>query len=449
MGDDFRWRSTDELNDLAARLSLSIPTTEDLSPLAEPMQVGGFEIPNSLAVHPMEGCDGDAAGRPDTLTIRRYDRFAAGGAGLIWVEAIAVVPEGRSNPRQLWLHEDSVAAIADLVARTRRIAGDARGHRPMLVAQLTHSGRYSRPGSERRPVIVQHDPCRDRHMGLAADWPLATDEYLDRLRDGYVEAARLAFDAGFDAVDIKACHGYLVNELLGARERQGKYGGPFENRTRFLLDVVDAIGETLGPGRTVTTRLGVFDAVPYPHGWGVDRDNCMRPDLSEPKRLVGLLAERGVPMVNVTLASPYYNPHLGRPFNRNVVGGDEPPEHPLVAVGRAIGLAGEVQKAFPDLPVVGTGYTWLQTLLPNVAAAVKADGLATLIGVGRLALAYPTFAADILDHGRLDPDKVCIACSRCTQIMRDGGRTGCVVRDRAIYGPIYRAGRALQEEAGR
>ena len=283
-------------------------------------------------------------------------------------------------------------------------------------------------------------------MQLEPDWPVATDDHLDRLRDVYVDAARLAFDAGFDAVDIKACHGYLVNELLGARERDGKYGGPFENRTRFLLDVVDAVRATHGPGRMVTTRLGVFDAVPYPHGWGVDCSDCMRPDLAEPKRLIGLLADRGVPMINVTLASPYYNPHIGRPFNRNVAGGYDPPEHPLVGVCRAIELAGEIQQAFPGLPVVGTGYSWLQTLFPNVAAAAKAGGLATLIGAGRLAFACPDFAADILDRGRLDPDKVCIACSACTQIMRDGGRTGCVVRDRDIYGPIYRAGRANKEE---
>jgi len=445
----FGWKSTDELGQLAEELAVSIPTSNDVSILAERVQVGRIEIPNSLAIQPMEGCDGDAEGRPDELTIRRYDRFAAGGAGLIWAEAIAVVPEGRANPRQLWLHEANVDAFRALVGRIRRVAAESRepGHRPMLVAQLTHSGRYARPASTRHPIIVQHDPHRDQHMGLADDWPVATDGYLDGLLDTYVNAARLAFEAGFDAVDIKACHGYLISELLCSHRREGRYGGSFENRTRFLLDVIDRIHSGLGEDRMVVTRLGVFDAIPHPYGWGVDRADCARPDLTEPKRLVGLLAERGVPMINVSLASPYYNPHLGRPFDRNVAGGYESPEHPLVGVCRAVELAGLIQKAFPSIAIVGTGYSWLQTLFPNVAAAVKANGLATIPGAGRLAFAYPDFAADILDRGHLDAAKVCIACSGCTQIMRDGGRTGCVVRDREIYGPIYKAGRAKSEEA--
>jgi len=439
----FRWSSTDELRALAESLSLSIPVSEDVSILAEPVRVGGALVPNSLAIHPMEGCDGDSAGRPGELTIRRYDRFAAGGAGLLWVEATAVVPEGRANPRQLWLHEKSKDAFAALTGRILRAASDEHGpeRRPMLVAQLTHSGRYARPGRERHPIIAQHDPHRDEHMKLPADWPVVTDEHLDELQDAYVDAARLAFGAGFDAVDIKACHGYLVSELLCAHRRAGRYGGSLENRTRFLLEVIGRIHAELGDDKMVVTRLGVFDAVPYPYGWGVSRDDWTRPDLAEPKRLVKLLAGRGVPMINVSLANPYYNPHYGRPFNKNTAGAYESPEHPLAGVCRAIELAGSIQKDFPGVAIVGTGYSWLQALFPNVAAAVKANGLAALIGVGRMAFAYPGFAADILRKGALDPGKVCIACSACTQIMRDGGRAGCVVRDKEIYGPIYEAGR--------
>ena len=115
---------------------------------------------------------------------------------------------------------------------------------------------------------------------------------------------------------------------------------------------------------------------------------------------------------------------------------------PLAGVGRLISLAGEIQKQFSDIVVVGTGYSWLRTLMPNVAAASTANGLASIIGVGRMAFAYPDFAKDIILKGRLDPKKVCIACSKCSQIMIDGGMIGCVVRDRGIYSPIYQKGRA-------
>jgi len=391
----------------------------------------------------MEGCDGDAEGRPGKLTIRRYDRFAAGGAGLIWLEATAVVPEGRANPRQLWLNEKSKESFAGLVARMRQVAAERYGteHRPLLVLQLTHSGRYSKPTGSPHPLIPQHDPYRDNRMNLPNDWPVVTDEYLDQLQEAYLSAARSAFEVGFDAVDVKACHGYLINELLAGHLREGKYGGHFENRTRFLLEVIDRIRSELGEDKMVATRLGIFDGIPYPYGWGVDEKNGNEPDLNEPKRLVSLLASRRVPLVNISVGNPYYNPHYGRPYNEPTAGGSESSEHPLVGVSRMIGLAGEIQKRFPEIRVVGTGYSWLRTLLPQVAAGAKTQGLASFIGAGRMALAYPDFARDILQKGGMDPEKVCIACSSCTQIMRDGGRSGCVVRDNDIYGPIYEEGR--------
>ena len=108
---EFKLSSIDDLRRLSERLNVSVDAIDDVSILAEPVEVGGLVIPNSLAVHPMEGCDGDSQGRPGKLTLRRYERFAAGGAGLIWAEATAVVPEGKANPRQLWLNESTAAGL--------------------------------------------------------------------------------------------------------------------------------------------------------------------------------------------------------------------------------------------------------------------------------------------------------------------------------------------------
>ena len=459
---EFQLSGIEDLKRLSCRLNAPIDAIEDVSNLAEPVQVGGLVIPNSLAVHPMEGCDGDSAGRPGKLTLRRYERFAAGGAGLIWAEATAVVPEGRANPRQLWLNEKSKDNFRTMIKMIQEVAAKnfGREHKPVIVAQLTHSGRYSKPGGVAHPMIAGRCPYRDALMPqqkpnreakskLPDDWPVLTDEYLDELQDAYVAAARMAFEVGFDAVDVKSCHGYLINELFACRNRKGNYGGSFENRIRFVLDVVDKIHKELGEEAPVVTRLGIYDAIPYPYGWGVDKDDYTKPDLAEPKKLIARLAERGVKMINITAANPYYNPHVGRPFNEPIVGGYEEPEHPLAGVSRLINLAGEIQKEFRNIAVVGTGYSWLRTLLPNVAAAGKAKGLAAIVGVGRMAFAYPDFARDIIGFprsgvpakGKLDPAKVCVSCSACTQIMRDGGMTGCVVRDNEVYGPIFAHGR--------
>ena len=304
---DFDLSSVEQLKKLARSLGVKIETTEDISVLAKPVPVGRLVAPNCFATQAMEGCDGDTEGRPSDLTIRRYERFAAGGAGVIWSEAIAAVPEGRANPRQLWLNDKSKDLFAKMLkcARSRTAEVFGPDHRPIIVAQLTHSGRYSKPTGLPEPMIPQHDPYRDvmvpqnppdkkAKKKLPPDYPVLTDEYLDNLQDAYIKAAKMAFEVGFNAVDVKSCHGYLINELFACYNRKGKYGGSFENRTRMLWECVDKIHESLGSDKMVTARLGLYDAIPYPYGWAVDKNDYRKPDLTEPKKLVAMLVERGV-----------------------------------------------------------------------------------------------------------------------------------------------------------
>ncbi len=437
----FSYRNLAELRDDVARLGLDLPLEEDFAVLGEPVRFGRLEVPNRLVVHPMEGCDGLADGAPSELVFRRYRRFGAGGAGLIWFEACAIVPEGRANPRQLWIHEGTVDQIARLVDQTRQAASETMGHTPVLVLQLTHSGRYSKPEGKPAPIIAQHSGVLDPRSKLSADHPLITDDELDALQDRFVIAAKLAAQAGFDAVDVKACHGYLMNELLGAHTRRdSRYGGSLENRTRLLRESAARIREEV-PGLEVTSRLNLYDAYRYPYGWGVDQGNHLQPDLAEPIVLIGRLIEIGYGGLNVTVGNPYYNPHYGRPFDHPVASGYIADHHPLEGVARMVEVARQVQQVYPQLSIVGTGYSWLRQFMPHVAAGAIQRGWATLVGLGRGSIAYPDYARDLLAHGRMEPTKVCIACSSCTQIMRDGGRTGCVVRDHEIYAPIYQMGR--------
>lgn len=401
----------------------------------------------------MEGCDADNSGKPGPLTLRRYKRFASGGAGLIWAEAIAVAPEGRANPRQLWLNDNNKSTFAQMITDMRAVAHTSISptHNPVIVAQLTHSGRYSKPLGTPQPLIPVNDPYRDpltpeptpttkRPSRIPSSQQIITDQYLDNLQQQYVAAAKLAFEVGFDAIDIKSCHGYLINELLAAHTRTGKYGGSFENRTRFLLEVIDKIRLELGDV-PITLRLGIYDAIPYPFGWAVDKNDYTKPDLTEPKKLIALLQQRDINIINITVANPYYNPHIGRPFNQPTADSYPEPEHPIVGVNRLISLTADIQQAFPKIAVVASGYSWLRHLLPNVAAATKSNKHATIIGAGRMAFAYPDFAKDIINTGSLDPNKTCIGCSACTQMMRDGTTAGCVVRDAELYKPIFQRAR--------
>ena len=389
----FNYHSLDELKaDIHAfGLEDKIPLDDDFSVFTKPLKINEkFTVPRRFAVHPMEGFDSDAEGRPGELAFRRYARYARGGFGLIWFEATAVLHEARSNPSQFWLHEGSWETFAKLLAETKKIARETNGFEPLCVIQLTHSGRYSRPEGTPKPLIAHHSLYLDPIHKLPPDYPLVTDDYLDRLQDTFVNAAKLAQRAGFDGIDLKGCHRYLMSELFASHTREGKYGGSLENRTRLMRETLAKI-KAACPGLLVTTRMNIYDALPYPYGFAMQKDGSREPDLNETNWLIACLKEIGIPIVNLTIANPYYEPYYGRPFDTPIIGAPDAPEHPLQGVARFIDIVGKVQKANPDLPVIGTGYTWLRQFLPYAAAATLKLGKAAMIGLGRGAFAY--FAA--------------------------------------------------------
>lgn len=442
----FHYKSLDEIQRQAQALGTDLRFSPDLSPLARPVQVGGRTAPNSFAVLPMEGCDSNPDGSPSELVVRRYVRFAAGGSGLLWWEACAVAGEGRANELSMMLTKENVGAFAGLLDTVQKAAvrANGAGHRPLHILQLTHSGRYSRPvGHTPAPIIPQHDPILDPRVGLAPDAPLVTDAYLDDLIGRYVQAALLAREAGFDGVDLKACHRYLISELLASHTRPGKYGGSFENRTRFLLETLRAVRAAVGPDFILACRFNVFDAHPYPYGFGCDRQDLWKFDPAEPMALVKLLCDNGIDLLSNSAGNPYYiYPQVTRPFDHSSMGIPVPEEHPLESCARLFDFTRRIQAAAGPIPVVGNGYSWLRQFAPNAGAANLAAGRCAFLGLGRSSFAYPDAPRDVLTKGTMDPEKCCITCSKCTQIMRDHGRTGCVVRDAGIYAPLYRQARA-------
>jgi 2,4-dienoyl-CoA reductase-like NADH-dependent reductase (Old Yellow Enzyme family) len=448
LSDRFRFKAADDLRRTAERLGIALPFSDDLSPLLEPITVAGRGLPNRIAAQPMEGCDGDADGAPGELTWRRYQRIAEGGSGLIWVEATAAFGDGRANARQLWISNRTVGHFTRLAGAIRAAACATFGpdFQPYLVLQLTHSGRFSRTAAPGLRKAACHNPHLDRDR-----LPVWTDGELDHIRDGFVEGARLAAQAGFDAVDIKSCHGYLMHELLGARLRtDSRYGGPYQNRARLLLDTASAIRSQV-PGLALAVRMTATDSVPAPYGVGVAEGAGGGTDLTEPITLARDLAARGCSLLNVSAGIPTYDPQVGRPFDRPVAGTAPSPEHPLVGVMRLLGLGVTIQQAAPSVPVVGTGFSWLRQFWPHVAASLVGTGQMAFAGLGRGIFAYPDAPADLMAAGRLDPRKCCIACSRCTELMRLDSTPGCVVRDYPLYPDIHRqatAEAARRHDAG-
>lgn len=427
-----------------AELDTELPVADDVDPhgpLAQPLSRGGVDLANRFCVLPMEGWDGTTDGRPTDLVRRRWSRFGASGAGLIWGgEAVAVDPAGRANPHQLTINDHSaadLAALRDIVLEAHPCSTDG-GRAPTIGLQLTHSGRWSRPDGEPAPRTAYAHPLLDQRVG-ADGGSVLTDTELDDLVERFVAAAVVARDAGYDFVDVKHCHGYLLHELLSAHDRPGPYGGSFEGRTTFLRRVVEGIRRD-APGIDVGVRLSVFDVVPHvagPDGTGVPQaDGPYRHvfggdgtglgiDLTETHAFCELLVELGIHLLCVTAGSPYYCPHVQRPAFFPPSDGYQPPRDPLWDVARLQQVTHELTAARPELVVIGSALTYLQDHLANVAQELVAQGWMDVVGLGRMALSLPELPAQVLAGDPLDRRHVCRTFSDCTTAPRHGLVSGC------------------------
>ena len=422
----------------------------DTSPLARSFQIGDIRVGNRFCVLPMEGWDGTADGEPSELTIRRWRNFGKSGAKLIWGgEAVAVRHDGRANPHQLLLTPRTLPAIAQLreqliAAHHERFGADADADL-YLGLQLTHSGRFSKPNLHQRPepLAAVVNPVLDQRF--APPVPVLSDADLNQLIDDFVAAAKLAADAGFRFVDVKHCHGYLGHELLGAHQRPGPYGGSLENRTRFMREIIDGI-RAEAPGLNMVVRLSAFDVVPhrksaegagvpaidpdeYPAGFGLIKNGDLDAALGEARQVLQMLEERDVRWVCVTAGSPYYCPHAQRPALFPPSDGYEPPEDPLHGVARLLEATRLLKSEFPDMAIVGTGYSYLQEWLPHVAQHQVREGHTDFVGLGRMMLSYPDLAFDVLNGTPLKRKHICRTFSDCTTGPRLGLVSGCFPLD--------------------
>ena len=429
----FHYATLEALKEAAVEQGVKLTFGADMACLCRPLKAGTLHIPNRLAVQPMEGTDGTEGGAPGELTSRRYDRFARGGAGLIWFEAVSTAPEARASAHQLYLTEDNVSDFARMLDRAREAGMKANGYAPVFVMQATHSGRYAKPDGTPHPLIAWHNEVLEEGLENLP-FKVLTDDELKGYAERFGETAYLAEKAGFDAVDVKCSHRYLASELMSAYLRPGRYGGTFENRVRFLTEAVEAVKAACS--LPVGCRMNAYDGFPWPWGFGVNEGEGVTPDLTEGKKLAARMRSLGVSILNVTIGNPYKNPHVNRPYD---LGNYVPPEHPLVGLSRLMDCAAEIQAAVPDVPVIGSGFSYPRAFAANLAAGMVGEGRVAMAGFGRMAFADPDFANEIMKTGRIDPARVCLTCGQCAVLLRHGQCAGCVVRDREVYQPYREA----------
>jgi 2,4-dienoyl-CoA reductase-like NADH-dependent reductase (Old Yellow Enzyme family) len=444
----FSYKSLEDLKRKLNQLEIKIPITKEVGILKKSIVKYNLVIPNRLAVQPMEGFDAHTDGSPSELTLRRYERYANGGAGVIWFEATSISEKCRSNSHQLMITEDNINEFQMLVKSTRERCNNTLKKLGVedqckLIIQLNHSGRYSKLNGDKYPIRAYHNKELDDAIQVSQEkGMMISDKEIELIEDLWVKKAILARKAGFDGVDIKACHGYLISELLSARTRKNsKYGGnSLDNRARLLLNIISKLNSKVKNDNDflITSRLGIYDGIPYPFGFGIDKDEKQtfpaEIDLYEPISIINKLYKFGIRLINISAGNPHYISHITRPYDIPIKNGQFPKEHPLFSACRITNLISEIKRRIPeDIIIIGSGYSYFRQFAGCVAAGLIQNNNVDICGFGRMSIANPEFPKQLFQNGIIDKNKVCITCSKCSALMRQGEATGCVIRD-----PLYK-----------
>lgn len=443
-------------NDLKLELDLDDSIlSKETSPLAQECRCYGRTVGNRWCILPMEGWDCLPDGSPSELTRRRWMNFAESGAKLLFgCEACAVTPSGKSNTRQMMMTRENLGNFKQLYQDMVKAHAARFGTADDLLIglQLTHSGRYSHPNDDAKleSVTAYSHPLLDEKFHSSKD-NVVSDAEVERIIGCFVESARLAHEAGFHFVDVKMAHGYLGHEFLSAFDRPGKFGGDFENRTRFFREIVERI-RTEVPQIAVATRISLFDCLPFEPGPGhvgipMERNGIgvgnykyafggdgtgLGYDLTETVKLIEMAQKLGVELICTTACSPYYNPHFQRPAYYPVSDGYLPPEEPVIGAARQLKAVQEVKKHFEgsSMRFITSGCTCLQEYFVQTMQYQIRAGHADFAGYGRLVLSYPDIPAVTLAGEDLDPRRICRTFGDCTTAPRHGLVSGCYPLDR-------------------
>lgn len=375
----------------------------ELKHLFSSCPVGPKNAPNRFVSQAMEGNDGDN-GNPSERTLARYRSLADGKWGAVIVEALSISKTSLARKFGMMIDRTRLDAYKRLVDEFKRI--DPAG---LLIFQITHSGYRSGSFSEKTAICPQHEP--DARY-------LSTDE-IESIRRAFVEGVLTAEAAGADGVDFKMCHGYFGAEMLRpANTRNDKWGGSFENRTRFLSESIGEIQASLkNKNFIIGSRFSMYEGIRG--GCGTTGPDEIVEDISEMLDVVRLMSKLGMHYANVSAGIPAATPDITRPTK----GSQYLQLHHLryTKAVKSLGL---------PLAVIGSAYSYPKEQSLTLAEEMIHKGYTDMAGWGRQSFADPRFPAKVKKG---DAVNYCTACSGCSRLMIAQVNDGCI-----LYDPYYK-----------
>ncbi|MEG6572698.1 2,4-dienoyl-CoA reductase [[Clostridium] cellulosi] len=381
--------------------------------LLSPIKIGTRTCQNRFFIQAMECNDQDENGNPSELTTQRYVNLAKGEAGLISLEAISITRESRARDNQLMIRPENLKALTAFVKKVK----DANP-KSLFIFQLTHSGELSNPAFSRR-VCVKPLP------GYGGE--LLTEEDVDKIIDDFVLAAKIAYEAGADGIDLKLCHGYLGSQILRPyNDRKWKYGGSWENRSRFAFELYERIAKEVNDKNfLIGSKISAWEG--FPGGFGTEGPDSPIIDMTEPIALIKGLEERGAQYFIESLGSPSINPSLLQ-VDRHI---------PYIAYLHQYFAKLFKENLRPETVVIGSNFTVFrngknglnavtpeQSSMFNYGAQCIDRGIVDMIGLGRQSFADP-FLPKKLREGKEDEINYCTVCDNCLELLIQQSKVGC------------------------
>ena len=288
----------EELREEASDVGLFFPMLYETDALDTAGELHGHKLSSRRVLQMQRGYDATEDGAPSDLTVKRYeDAVRKQAYSIVVLEPSAIKKDARESESDLALIEENEASFRALADAIKQASKEAYGFAPVIVILLDHAGHHALKAC-----------AFDHSASLPTDVPLIDDDALTELLIACSDAAKLAEQAGFDGIGLNAADRNLFGESLAAFHRDGKFGGDFDDRTRFVRDCYTAMKMVVSDKLFFTIRLCLSDGIPQPDGWGMAFEDLSAPDLYEPALLLKILrALYQVELVLCTIGVPDIN----------------------------------------------------------------------------------------------------------------------------------------------